>query len=375
MSRLLIVLCGLLLSTPSLAQQVVVLDADLEPTTTSLDKVSLSDDGLVRIQIKPGPITPLNDKQYVATLVDGQVFIGTLLGVEQGGEALRLAFGYQQHSVVLPLDELLSFTRVGHRLAGDENDDTLLLATGETLVGFVDSIGEKNIGFVIGDADEPVPVPMQRVQGFSIANKPVPVLSEQGTARVLLRDGSLVLLREAALKQATENATARFEGTLAIRDKTQAIKLPILEVIQVEPLSAKHAMRRLTDLPMSLVDGGKVFSVDTPPRVTDDGSIKMHAPVTVGFELPEGARRLALNVAMDLDESIPESRRAMAGCELVVYEGDKVVGKHTLTPDGPAKRLNVPLTGGDLRIALEPGVNGPVLDRVLITRAELLVSE
>ena len=77
---------------------------------------------------------------------------------------------------------------------------------------------------------------------------------------------------------------------------------------------------------------------------------------------------------MDLDDTVPESRRPLAGCELVVYDGDKAIARHTLTPDGPAKRLNLPLTGGGLRIVLESGVNGPVLDRVIVTDAQLLVS-
>ncbi|MEM6504839.1 MAG: hypothetical protein AAF711_05185, partial [Planctomycetota bacterium] len=100
-----------------------------------------------------------------------------------------------------------------------------------------------------------------------------------------------------------------------------------------------------------------------------------HAPVTLGYALPERASRLVFSVAMDVDDTISESRRAMAGCELIVYDGDRVLAKHALTPDGPAKRINVPLRSDELRIELAPGVNGPVLDRVLITRAEVLVSD
>ncbi|MFK7788882.1 MAG: hypothetical protein AB8C95_05220, partial [Phycisphaeraceae bacterium] len=95
----------------------------------------------------------------------------------------------------------------------------------------------------------------------------------------------------------------------------------------------------------------------------------------VRFDLPKGARRLAFTVAMDLDDTIPDSRRAMAGCELLIYVGDEVIAKHSLTPEGPPKRLNIALGRGELRIALEPGVNGPVLDRVIISQAELLLSE
>ena len=375
MKFLITALCSLLLSTPTLAQQVVVVGTDLEPRVASLDEVSLADEGLLRLRISSDPVVPLNDKQYVAKLVDGQSLVGTLLGAGEDGESIRLAFGYEQRTVVLPLDELLSLTRVGHNLAGDASDDIVLLATGETLVGFVETISEQSLGFVVGDADDPIQIPMQRVRGFSIANKPKPIKAKKGMARVMLRDGSLLYLRDAKLKRSAEQPHVGLEGTFVLEPETSPIILPLNEVHLIEPMSDRYALRPLAEAEMATVAGGEVFGVAMPPSTTSDGAIHLHAPVTLGFDLPNGTARLALSVAMDLDESIPESRRAMAGCELVVYDGDDAVARHKLTPDGPAKRLNVPLTGSDLRIVLEPGINGPVLDRVIITQAELLVSE
>lgn len=375
MKFLITALCSLLLSTPTLAQQVVVVGTDLEPRVASLDEVSLADEGLLRLRISSDPVIPLNDKQYVAKLVDGQSLVGTLLGAGEDGESIRLAFGYEQRTVVLPLDELLSLTRVGHNLAGDASDDIVLLATGETLVGFVETISEQSLGFVVGDADDPIQIPMQRVRGFSIANKPKPIKAKKGMARVMLRDGSLLYLRDAKLKRSAEQPRVGLEGTFVLEPETAPIILPLNEVHLIEPMSDRYALRPLAEAEMTTIAGGEVFGVAMPPSTTSDGAIRLHAPVTLGFDLPNGTVRLALTVAMDLDESIPESRRAMAGCELVIYDGDDAVARHTLTPDGPAKRLNVSLTGSDLRIVLEPGINGPVLDRVIITQAELLVSE
>lgn len=351
-----------------------MLGPDLEPKSASLDAVSLSDEGLLRLRISSGPITPLNEKQYVAKLVDGQSLVGTLLGAGKGGESIRLAFGYEQRTVVLPLEDLTSFTQVGEHLPGDANDDTLLLATGETLLGFVDTIGEDSIGFVVGDADDPIQIPMQRVRGFTIANKPEPIKVKKGLARVLLRDGSSLYLRDATMKrQAGQDPV--IEGTFILEPETAPIMLPLKHVQLIEPMSEQYALRPLTSFEMTTIDGGEVFGVAMPPRLASDGGVHLHAPVTLGFDLPKGASRLAFTVAMDLDDEIPESRRKMAGCELILYDGDKIVARHTLTPEGSAKRINVPLTGGALRIALEVGVNGPVLDRVVLTDAELLVSE
>ncbi len=367
--------CSVLLSIQALAQPAMVLGPDLEPKTVGLDTVSLSDDGLLRLRLSADPITPLNNKQYVARLVDGQVLVGTLMDAGKDGETIRLAMDYQQRSVAFPLDDLLSLALVGTSLVGDASDDTLLLATGETLIGFVDAIGEDGIGFVIGDAEDPIQIPMDRIRGFSIANKPQPVKAEKGLARVLLRGGSSLLLRDAALKRATKREGSSLSGTLTIGGESTTITMPLNEVHLIEPRSGRYVLERLADSAMTLISGGEVFSVKMPPRIDRDGSIHLHAPTTLGFDLSKGASRLAFMVAMDLDDTIPQTRRAMAGCELIVYDGDEVIARHTLTPDGPPKRLNVALAGGDLRIALQAGVNGPVLDRVVISQAELLVSE
>lgn len=372
---ILAIVFALTIPNARLAQQAVIIGPDLEPTSARLEDVSLSDEGLVRLRLRTEPVQPLNDKQYVARLTDGQTLIGTWLGAGDDGETLRLAFGYGQRSVLIPIDELLSFTRIGHHLKGDPNDDTILLATGETLVGFVDAIGETSIGFVVGDADDPIQIPWDRVHGFTIANKPQPVVAEQGMARVMLSDGTQLLLRQATLQHATQQDRARLKGTLTLNNQTHKLDLPINEVQFIEPLSDRYALRRLIETPMTVVDGGEVFGLAMPPYVTDDGALKLHAPATVRYELPQGARRIALSAAMDLDQSIPRDQRALAGCELVVYEGDTRIGGCTLAPDAPGHRLNLPLTGeGPLRIELDSGVNGPVLDRVRITDAELLIS-
>ena len=369
-------ICSLLLSTQAHgAQPAVLIGPDLEPKAVNLDEVSLADEGLIRLRLNSGLTAPLNDKQYVARLVDGQTLVGTLLGVGEGGESIRLAFGYEQRTVVLPLDELLSFTLVGHSLASDASDDMVLLATGEKLVGFVDSVGKDSIGFVVGDADDPIQIPMERIRGFSIANKPEPVKVRKGLVRVQLRGGSLLYLRDASMKRVEGKADRVLEGTFILEPETAPIALPLNYVQLIEPVSDRYALHSLTAFEMATVDGGEVFGVKMPPKAEGQGRIRLHAPTTLGFDLPKGASRVAFTAALDLGEDIPDARRKLAGCELIVYDGDERIGGCTLTHAGPPQRLNLPLTGGQLRIELDPGVNGPVLDRVVLTDAELLVSE
>lgn len=372
-THILILALSFVLSTPLSVhpQQVTVLGPDLKPRATTLDKVTLTDENLLRLILRAEPTQPLNNKQYVARLTNGQVLIGTFLGTDEDGESIRLAMGYGQRMVSFSLDDLLSFAIVGTPLNSDTNDDKLFLSTGETLVGFVDAINKDNISFVIGEADDPIQIPIDRLLGFTIANKSEPVKPEKGMARVMLRDGSLLLLRDTQLKL----ATATLVGTQMLGPDSPTHRLPISEVKYIEPMSEGQAIRPLTEFPMSLVSGGEVFGVSMPPKYLPDGSINLHAPTVIGFDLPKGAVRLTLQAGLRLDESIPPSRRELAGCELVIMSDGKAISKHELKPGEPPVRVNIPLAPGTLELQIKPGVNGPVLDRVRITDAELLIQQ
>ena len=67
-----------------------------------------------------------------------------------------------------------------------EDDDALLLATGEVLLGFVETVGAKAIGFMSSAMRTTrLPIPLERIAGLSIANKPKP--AEREGRQTLLR--------------------------------------------------------------------------------------------------------------------------------------------------------------------------------------------
>jgi len=393
-------LCSLLLSTPALANNAVLLGPDLEPRTVQLQ--ALAPHGVKVVDangneqvLPPGEVLRLtmtrtasstpDPERSVLTLRDGQVLVGKLVP-SNDEEAVRLKID-SDRVVQVSLDEMLSLAvEADADVPAAAEDDALLLATGEVLLGFVETFTQDTVGFVIGDADDAIQIPLKRIKALRIANPPEPAKAAPGTLRVTTVDGSVVLIKEATLSRGDATDALVGESTLPILSSRRAdegvstaassrLTLPMDRVVTIEPVSTAVSLASLSELSWQVVEGGEVFGVAMPPKVSPDGSIRLHAPVTMAFELPEGARRLAFTVAMDLDDAIPASRRKMAGCELVVYVGDDVIARHTLTPHGPAKRLNFPLACGDLRFAIEPGVNGPVLDRVVISQAELLVSD
>ncbi len=394
MKRLITACCSVLLSLHALhAQQAVLLGPDLEPRLITLR--SLSGQGItftdhageaqslpisevVRLTFAVPSNMWMAEGYKVVTLRDGQRFVGALNGAGDSGESLRFLVPQlgEDREAEVPLDDLLAVAmkrNIVPPAAGE--DDVLLLATGETLIGFVEAVNDQSVSFTIGDAEDPIPIPLDRLHAISVANKPVEVERRSGLFRVGIGGGGSFLIADAE-KQAPET---RF-GTpltgrvlLPIDDPRVSFSSGIVE--QIEPLSGEHALMPLAGVPMKRLSGGEVFGVAMPPRVEPDGSIHLHAPTTVGFELPQGASRLTLAVELAIDDDVPAARHALAGCELVVYDGEEAIGGCTLAPDRAPQRLNLPVNSRGLRIELKPGVNGPVLDRVRISAAEVLVSE
>ncbi|MEM9347033.1 MAG: hypothetical protein AAGB26_10495 [Planctomycetota bacterium] len=395
-------LCSLLIASSALGQSAILLGPDLEPVSVQLQALSpdaievidvkgktqtLQIEQALRLTLTSNSIATPSQNQVRAVLRDGQAVVGYWGGAGDDDESIFVSFGDTDQNIDLPLDEIMSITfRPDATAPIAEEDDVLLLATGEKLVGFLEWMGAEALDFVVGDADDPIQIPLERVHAVSIANKPKLAEVSRGMVRVTTVDGSVILLNEAELERGPDGDALVGLSAMPITGKptdnqddapqaASRLTLPIKQVAIIEPVSGKRRLIPLTDLEEQVIGGGEVFGVAMPPRIKTDGTLRLHAPVKLRYELPEGSSRLAFSVAMDVDEAIPEPRRAMAGCELIVYDGDRVLAKHALTPDGPAKRINLPHSGDELRIELAPGVNGPVLDRVVITEAEVLVSD
>ncbi|MEM6259180.1 MAG: hypothetical protein AAGI37_12925 [Planctomycetota bacterium] len=395
-------LCSLLTAAPAFGQDAILLGSELEPVPVQLQALSpdsievidadgnkqvLQPEQALRLTLTGSTIAAPSQNQVRVVLRDGQAVVGYWGGAGADDESIFVGFGGTDQNIDLPLDEIMSITfRPGVPAPTTEEDDVLLLATGEKLVGFLEWIGAEALEFIVGDADDPIQIPLERVHAVSIANKPKMAEASRGMVRVTTVDGSVILLRSAELERGVDGDALVGLWAMPIAGKptdnqddapraASRLTLPIKQAAVIEPVSGKRRLVSLADQDGQVVAGGEVFGVAMTPRVETDGALRLHAPVTLGYALPERASRLVFSVAMDVDDTISESRRAMAGCELIVYDGDRVLAKHALTPDGPAKRINVPLRSEELRIELAPGVNGPVLDRVLITRAEVLVSD
>ena len=387
-------LCSaLLLSALSThAQQAVLVGTDLEPQAIQLrsytnEGVAFEDwqgnaqtlelDQVLRMDFVETLDYRWPEGAAAFTLSDGQRVVGPILEIGEDGESVIVDVTGVGFRVEVSLDDLMSIGFVdGIELAAEGDDDAVLLVTGETLVGFVEALEEGAVSFVVGDADDAISIPFERVMAIAIANTPTTPEAEEGQrlTRVELIDGSRVDLTDAQLHREDNPAADRIAGQTTLEIGAAALNLPLRNAVSVQVLSSDKSLAALTGSPYELESGGEVFGVATPPRVLSDGALLMHAPTELAFDLPTGASRLALSVALDLDASVPADRRALAGCELVIEQGGEVLATVELTHDAAPRRVNVEVDRGELTLHLRPGINGPVLDRVRVTDAQLLVT-
>lgn len=370
-----------LTSTDLVGQRVTLLAIDNETVryiNTNGAERSIAVGEVLRVEML-GPAGPVQDEPSeagMAWLVDGQALAGawggiideeTIRWVMTGGTVVELS-----------LDDVLAVSITGRDRPGvrPEDDDVLGLVSGERLTGFVEAFGPSTVSFVIGDADDPVPLPLDRVTWMAIANEPVSLdNAEPGSAWVTLRDGSRLMVAGMAVGTEASDGRSVLTGSLQVAGAQPRIEFPLPRVASIQPAGGPLALVRLADLDYEVLGGGEVFGLPVPPDLDDRGRLKLHAPLTLGFDLPDGAQRLTLRATLDLGPEIASDRARLAGMVLIIRQGEQEVARQAIDTELPRVELNLPVAAGPLQIELDPGVNGPVLDRLRIDLAEVLVGQ
>lgn len=372
-----------LIGVDSETQQVVYLDAEGVRHTVGFDQVvRLAFPVEDAIDAAPGP--------RLAT-TDGQVIVGRsgqgIVGVAGETDVLRWRDADGMRAIEVTLDDLAWVTlSAGLQPPGVQPaDDVLVLPTGERLVGFVDAVGVGGVAFVIGESDTSLTIEPTRIAGLMIAN---PMLDDPGPAMVMTtRSGSRwrgVMGRSGGAAAFSTPMTQPVSGDEGL-PVWQPVRLgeadhPGEDWPVVTRLDLPWAGRRLVplgSLAMEVVDGGEYFGVPAPPERRPGGAVALHAPITVAFELPADARRITMTVQLDRSDDLPAERYAWASCELVVRLAGAELARVPIDAEQDEHRLNLALPegadAGALTVAIDEGVNGPLLDRVLLQDAEVLV--
>jgi hypothetical protein len=298
-------------------------------------------------------------------LIDGQRLVGRLIGV--GGDGQALLWEHPQlGQVTVLLEQVSSWSRgpVASTSVTPATDQVELL-NGDVASGFLEKLAQDQVQLKPQDGSAMLSLPLGNVKSVRLANPRREPAS--GSYTLWLRDGSRV---RAAGVTLLEDRVSLVEPALTMSPSP-------LEATRVQRLDLASEGRRLVDLadlPYALTQGGEVFGVAWPPtRLGMD--LQLRAPMTLAWELPAGARRLTAVITLTRDPQVPPAARAWADCRAVLRLDDQILVEQRLWSQQPSVPVNVTLRGKVLTLELDPGVNGPVMDRVTLEAAAVLVSE
>lgn len=237
-------------------------------------------------------------------------------------------------------------------LVVEGGDDRVVLRNGDVLEGFVEAVNSGAIELAVGG--QTLPLAWDRVAAVSLANP-----SQQAAGSWLtLGDGSRVRVEQLVIDADEVTGEVLGGGSLALA--TDAVR-------SVE-FTQRHRRVSLAELEAEVVAGGVVFGVEMGPRLERQAS-QLHAPVTVAFTLPEGAKRFAA------EASLAEGSLAWADLELIVRDAEGEPFRAHLNAEQSEVSVNVAISGDRLVIELDEAANGPVMDQLTLRNAAVLVGE
>jgi hypothetical protein len=294
-------------------------------------------------------------------LIDGQRLVASPAGADDDGQTLWFDHPILG-KVAVKLDaiqRLLLDPAVS--VATTPAADRVLLANGDALEGFVVAIKPGGVELQQGNA-KPFLLPLDRVKAVLLTNPPAK--ADKPVNVVVLRDGTRLTCGEPTIASDMLTATAALTG--------KALTLPLAGVDRIELASPRGRLMDLAELPMKVTAGGEVFGLPMAPRV-EGHVLRLHAPVTVELELPPGAVRLAAVAELDADGKAADD--SSWASYFVHLKAADALGRHAIHADQPRIHINVPISGRTLTITLDPGANGPVMDRLRLREAVVFVEQ
>ena len=369
------------------ATPAVLIDAQLQQRDVNIQSV---DEGMIsyfdaerRLQVEPldrfVQIRRIGDAKSVSTqvnpagaagqveLIDGQRLKGSWVGASKDGQSL-----IWKHEILgqvsLDLSRIQSVMLPGRTVEAWRREssplDTVRLINGDQIAGFVTAVDARDIEFQVDGQKEAVRLPLDRVIAIRMSNPKQP---EKGRPHwVELTDGSRVAIE--SLQIGSDQLI--MDSRLAFLSDTNAVSMS--QVARVIPGASKVGVIELSNLPIRVLSGGHVFGLVSPPR-TDSGSVELHAPVVVEVALPQSTARLGCTIRLATGGRTYTQEWAWADCRVTIHVDRQEIAQVSLDVYDPAVTINVPTQGRVLTIEVDEAANGPIMDRVVLEDAMLLV--
>lgn len=293
-------------------------------------------------------------------LTSGERFEGDLQPTGGGDETLAWIhplFG----TLDVPIERVAAFwrpdTEASVRVLSAEppRSDVLYLNNQDSLSGFLASAGDPlRVESDAGISD----VPADRVVGAVLANPPV---SPSGV-RVWI-DGDTAAGVSRFTFESAQRATFSGPGGASFSVNWNQLRAVSFDTARLRPL-AGIAPTQQVPVPGRRFAPPIAETIDAP---LDAADLQFPGPMSVTWDLPPGAQRLAFSA------SLAEGAAPWGDCELVVALDGAELTRRRLTPEAPPAAVSLPLAGRSLTISVQPGRYGPIRDWVVLSRPLILV--
>jgi len=316
------------------------------------------------------------------TLTDGQRLTGapSVVGVDDE----LVAWSHQRLGIIsVPIELIQSIAMPRNVPSGKlpkalkpDIDDVVLLTNGDTLHGFVESIGiETTIELESGSI---IRADTIRIDQISLANEPAEAM---GT-HIWLANGSVLAVEELETEYAQDTPLVMsiLQGqpivpALGSQDPSEADGQPFglafsfaLNELQAVNFDS-HLLIPLSALDVETIDRGLITDTDGFAALGCD-TIHMPGPMRATWQLPRGATHLSLTA------TLPIQAQAWGNLILIVRTDDTEIARHTIRADAPTVRINLDIAGDRaFSLEIDQGEFGPVQDRLVISQGLVLISD
>lgn len=327
-----------------------------------------------------GAPEPQRSPVRLITLSDGQVVRGSIIEPDVPDElAISLIVGRKVlGDAHIPLERVIRIDDQGigstlDLLEAELHDDLVVTRNGDRIAGFIESLGPLT-RITLKNGTE-LEIDTHRIASIMIANDSTP---EPG---LYLRLSDHESLRVSMVRYVDQQAIKiEIDGTsLGLEDTGNSISMldsGSLEAVDVHNRSA--LVLSLSDLtPVHIEPTGDRDWTPSPIILDADAShpvlrgIDLQSPVRVTYKLPEGASRFACKIETPIEEWTDCVVRVMSKSN----NSPRVLFEQRMNRDQPIAQLNIaiPASADELVIEVDPGVHGPIQDRVLLRSPRLLV--
>lgn len=392
-------------SAPEGARRVLI-GADLSRQSVMIDRIDAESIGIVdargvRRSVPSGDVLAMYvermprrvtlDGARAVGLTDGQMLVGGVGSIVGDADAMLV-----RHPVLgemrVSLDQTMWITGAdAPALTPATGDDTVVLANGDLLTGFVGGIVRAEDGSAAVEfepvAGPPIEVGLENVLSVVIANNAEPARGP----RIWLADGSSVALREIAAANGGDAGLVRVSPVLAVERSGEPaateggqaeVSADATTLAAPGSLVLDHVVGWMPEAGRLVALAGlNVLSVEpTAPRPWTEGpvfgdaarsalgaaDVLLPGPSRIEWELPVGADGLSCVV------TLPEAYRDWGDCEVVILAaggaGDGAMTERwrgRVNAENPTLPVAIEMADRPTRliVAVEPGAFGPVQDR------------